>query len=332
MDLSIADAWGLGGRTIEVAGPFDASCDLGDLELAATRLAPFRVLDERGAPVTGAQAAVPDTYCNSGPTDTDGRGSIAVDAAIEKLLIGKPGYEIVTARLPAQPDQVLEVRLRPASQLVVEVRLANGAIAGPSSGVYVNVLSPTPMFLHSELDWAETVYQACGATAECHESHDDDPAEDQSSAGFRPGLGGRVLICGLQPGSDHLVELRSVGFDQLLDLRHVTLGSGEARRITLSTESESRALEGIVETSSGRRLGGAIVWAEAPDSAMDFDITDDDGRFRFPHVFGDRVRLQVGAAGFEDLTLARLDVPGVAAEVRTFRLAPSQEVPSEEVE
>lgn len=198
-----------------------AGLDLGDVVLERAGLCSFRVLDEEGRPIAGAQAEPLGfgRFATSRRSDAEGQGELpCVPARGASFRFGALRYA----------DQVLQLRGGDTPEIVLEpttsldIQLLGRA--GERSGITLHVTSTGAPFVGESLERAQTLFSGTDCTLL-------EQSADSVTLACTPDESGRVQLVGLRPGSRLQIEV--------LDLPGHTLAT---RRVTLAAR-EWKGLE-----------------------------------------------------------------------------------------
>jgi hypothetical protein len=216
----------------------------------------FRVRDRRGAPIAGATAFLEYLDTTSKPTGEDGRSTIDAGPA-KRLLVGKAGFVATLAPIPEDDDGPIEVELRPANQLTIDVRLPDDSVP---AGVLVSLSADSPIFgtgstsarrarFRSDLTpvtpSGDARISAGGVRIDVGDRVRHVPRRHHVT--FRPDATGRIVTSELEPG-EIVATLHGPSGAIVLDEKTIAIGEEATEAIVLRSRIQPRVLEGMVET------------------------------------------------------------------------------------
>jgi hypothetical protein len=225
------------GRALVETGPFRSEdLDLGDIVLEPVRVLPFRVRDERGAPLQGAVARLDDTWLTraSNPTNREGLGELRhVPERAIRVRFSALGYadRALSVGLGDEP----EVWLDPTCQLDLQLEpLADTYGTFPdivltARDVLLERTDAPASVFNFDRNWIQT---ELGATARAETHRWKDAEGMHEIARFQPDAGGKVVISGLRPDVSFTLEACDAT-GRVLARRELALARGERKRLAL---------------------------------------------------------------------------------------------------
>jgi hypothetical protein len=263
--------------------------DLGDLVLPPKAGFLLEVRDPGGRPIAGAE-----TNVSRQASGEDGGVWVENAASGAELLVMRRGYRTAFATLPAPAPTSFLVVLEPTNDLTVEVRDAGGS---PQSGIEIELTGPEWFFTNQRPGSASLFDEVPR-----HGSHEGRRGSvwggNPTRVRFRASREGRCSMGDLSAQVLHLSVLDDL--DAVLHEQDLTpLGPTEARAVQVRLDVVPAVLRGRVVNEHGDPLPGADVAARrarSPESSS--RRTDDLGRFQFPHVTHQSLRLAATKRGF----------------------------------
>jgi len=307
--------------------------DLGDVLLKAVRDLPFRVLDEKGAPIRNAVARLGDR--RSPPTGPDGEGALS-DLPAETVSVAFDALGFEEAVVPAPPalDSRMEVTLHRGCRLEVLLRTGQDQ---PIPGLILQVRSEGTLFRNPHGVWAPDSQAALGATtmAGGQVFKKEDGSIRKLLFHFRGGTAGRVLLSGLRPSIPFDLVVRGPAGRSLAEVAAVKLARGEWRSMKIQVSGVPRTVRGRVVDGKGNPVPNAMVQMQESDSGVSprtvLARTDNDGRFQAGGLYAELLDFKIQREGFAVAVFPRTPVSSDGREIR-MRLEEGRTVLAEAVD
>ena len=274
--------------------------DLGDLILQPARTAVVVVLDPDGRPFAGARVVERGQLLGRAvETGADGRAEVYLSDALESLEVQARGYSIVSLPPPAPGTQV-EVRLRPANRLVIEVVDVHGM---PWLRGRVRLSAARPPFADGR-DTLDDYFVGAHAPLGTIMGRD----RQGSFVYFTTDESGRVELQSLEVGQAFELAVEDV-LNAVGGRRSCTgLADAEHRVERLALEREGWRVTGRCVDGRRAPLAGARVELRATLESLTLEC-DTEGSFASPLLLVETLRLRASAAGFADVVLDAVAPP-----------------------
>jgi Carboxypeptidase regulatory-like domain len=293
-------------------GCFTAGQSLGDLELGATRLVPYRVTDPAGDPIAGALVRATDRdQAIESVADGDGKGTIEVPLAQIDLTVGALGFRPTTVPAAEGPAEEIRIVLEAACLLRIQVleRPETGGLSTDS--VVIEVQSDQPVLEGAPETWLSWERRSGMLVGQGWSVEPSD--EHGRTFTFR---GADITLSTVRPN----VPVHVTVHDTLSGARTaqaVVLAIGERKSIELRLEGKPRTVEGRVTAANGTPVYWGLVHLMPMSRREEDRISRDtarDGSFAFENVLADRALVAVEGTSW----IREVSIPaeGLRLEVR----------------
>lgn len=280
--------------------------ELGELVVGGPRRVRFRVRDAEGQPLAGVRVFAHEDPEDVEPTGADGRGErVLVEEREVTLHARARGFLEGRIELAAFADEPLEIVLERANSVRVLVLDAEGS---PCTDLVLSVSSDEPLFL----DGMTPAERDAGRAPRRGEQKV--LAGGRSGATHllvRPDVEGTVFLEGLRDAQPIRLELRDATGVAVLSQESFVLNRAERLAFELRAQRAFHSLEGVVEIAGGEGpLVGATVRALDARGGEAKVRTDRDGSFAIRAISSERLRVEVGKAGFVPVVFDEQPVAG----------------------
>jgi RNA polymerase sigma-70 factor (ECF subfamily) len=259
----------------------------------------FRAVDERGAPIAGALAELPDGK-TSDPTDADGLRSFAGKTV---RAVGAPGRMVVPgeprAKAAGSRDDPLVFVLEPVNRLAIRLRTEDGGVPAARRVV---LQAAVDLFaghrLQVELDQRFGSSQADCMRKGTHQA-DGSTRWTESSAIVTADANGEIVLQSLAAGTPCTIVVRDAVSAELARTAIDMPAAGESRGVELVIPGAPRHIRGRVLDENSSPIATVQVRLQAPGGNECYATTDRDGAFAFDCVYAEEpLQLAVAHAGF----------------------------------
>jgi hypothetical protein len=284
---------------------------LGDLELGATRLVPYRVTNPAGDPIAGTLVRARDRgQAIESVADGDGKGVIEAPIEQTELTVGALGFKPVTVPAPEGPAEELRIVLEAACLLRIDVQGQPETEGRSTDSVVIEVQSDEPLFEGAPETWSS--WERSGMLV--GQAWSVEPSDEHGRTfTFRAR---QITLSTVRPNVPVRITVRDA-LSGARTARTVVLAPGERKSIELRLNGKLRTVAGRVIAADGSPVYWGLVHL-MPMSRREEDwISRDtarDGSFAFECVLADRALVAVeGTSWIQEVLIA---AEGLRLEVR----------------